>query len=267
MPCRVASREMGSCFKYSPGRVSQLGTGVAQAVWFEPQSPECNEATVINEGQGSPGRVGEVEEGAGGRPRASHISSDTDLGLDADRLDCKPDSQGRRWRRRGARDDPRAMLEWQLAGGWFLVSGLAWPAATGELARECVVPGLCLTAEGPSGYFKDIADPERCSELDHVAMGKKRKRDVLRLWIMIGSQRACPKPSKHRPMCAYVATPRLGLRYVSECACEVVAWPLFSSSPSASTLDPRPSQPRPRPVVTVVVTAAVMVAGAVELQA
>lgn len=91
MPCRVASREMGSCFKYSQGRVSQLGTGVAQAVVRTP-SPECNEATVINEGQGSPGRVGEVEEGAGRRPRASHISSNTDLGLDADRLDCKPDS-------------------------------------------------------------------------------------------------------------------------------------------------------------------------------
>lgn len=101
------------------------------------------------------------------------------------------------------------------------------------------MPGRCLTAEGPLGDFKAIAEPKRCSDLDHVAVGKMRKRDVLWLWIMIGSQRTCRKPSKHHPMCAYVATPRPGPRYVSECACEVVAWPLFSSSASASTLDPR----------------------------
>lgn len=61
--------------------------------------------------------------------------------------------------------------------------------------------------------------------------GKMRQRDVLWLWIMIGSQRTCPGPSKQRPMCAYVVG--LGQRAVrgrSPCARDFVAWPSFSSS-------------------------------------
>lgn len=31
--------------------------------------------------------------------------------------------------------------------------------------------GRCLTVGGPSGNLEVLAEPKRCSDLDHVAMG------------------------------------------------------------------------------------------------
>lgn len=42
-------------------------------LWFEPQGAECNEATVISRAGAVLGGLGRWKEGAGGRPRASHI--------------------------------------------------------------------------------------------------------------------------------------------------------------------------------------------------
>lgn len=149
---------------------------------------------------------------------------------------------------------------------------LAWPAATGDLAHEYVVAGRCLTVEGLSGNFRVMTEPKQRSGRDWTGPcghGQTRQRDVLWLWIMIGSQRTCQKPSKQRPMCAYVV--RVGQRCVAGLNAPPSLWlgHRFPYSPRRPRPRPRPrtSPSQPQPVVTVAVTAAVMVAGAVESQA
>lgn len=54
--------------------------------------------------------------------------------------------------------------------GWRLASGLASYNGRPKAPRR-VVAGRCLTVGASSGNLEVLAEPKRCSDLDHVAMG------------------------------------------------------------------------------------------------
>lgn len=163
---------MGSCFKYSSGRVSQPGAGVALGCG---SNPRVQSATKPQSSIAGPGKDGEVEEGTGGRPRASHISNDTDplVASDSSLIDSLQTSQPRQAMAQTPREGRPARHAEATIGWPSDVWRLARPAATGDLSHECIVAGRCLTAEGPSGNFTVMAEPKRCSDQSHVGMVRR----------------------------------------------------------------------------------------------
>lgn len=152
--------------------VSQPGAGVALGLWFEPQSPERNEATVINRALGRMGRWRRGREG--GREQAtSRTTQDPLVASDSLLIDSLQTSQPRQAMAQTPREGRPARHAEAIIGWPSDVWRLARPAATGDLSHECIVAGRCLTAEGPSGNFTVVAEPKRCSDQSHVAMARR----------------------------------------------------------------------------------------------
>lgn len=134
----------------------------------------------------------------GGREQATSRTTQTPLfASDSTLIDSLQTSQPRQAMAQTPREGrparhAEAIIGW-LSGVWRL----ARPAATGDLAHECIVAGRCLTAEGPSGNFTVMAEPKRCSDQSHVAAhGKTRKRGVV--WLRIYDQISADLPkAKH----------------------------------------------------------------------
>lgn len=87
--------------------------------------------------------------------------------------------------------------------GWRLASGLAScngrPRPRGALWLADVSP-----LEDRPGTWSSWRSRSGVLIWTMWPWGSMRKHDVRWLWTMIGSQRTCSKPSKQRPMCAYI---------------------------------------------------------------